>query len=65
MSEKDNASSPGRRRFLRIASLGPVAGAALLAAGRQGASAAEVDMATGSGYRETPHVKKAYELSRF
>lgn len=63
MGEKN--TSPGRREFLKVASLGPVAGAALLAVGQGSASAAEAGREAGSGYRETPHVKKAYELSRF
>ena len=62
MSDKEKS---GRREFLKVASLGTVAGAALVATGQQDAEAAEADTRPGRGYRETRHVKTVYELSRF
>jgi hypothetical protein len=55
-----------RRDFLKLAGLGTLAGAAAAASGTPAtAKAATVKSPDGSGYRETEHVKKAYELSRF
>ncbi len=65
--EKEKAKELGRRDFFRTATLG--AGAAGVAAVGlvDGAAAAEPvkQQASGSGYRETDHVKKFYELARF
>jgi nitrous oxide reductase len=60
----------GRRDFLRLAGLGGVAaGAAALAGGAPEAAAAEAGAAGprrgGTGYRETEHVRRYYELARF
>jgi hypothetical protein len=53
-----------RRDFLKLAGVGSVAGAASAVAGAATAEAkAEPERA--DGYRETAHVKKVYELSRF
>ncbi|MEJ1995596.1 MAG: formate dehydrogenase [Limibacillus sp.] len=64
---KEKATEMGRRDFFRKATLGAgVAGVA--AAGlAKGAAAGEPvkQQASGSGYRETDHVKKYYELARF
>jgi nitrous oxide reductase len=55
-----------RRDFLKLAGLGALAGAAAATGGApRTAEAATAKPATGAGYRETEHVKKAYELSRF
>ena len=55
-----------RRDFLKLAGLGTLAGAAAAAGGMPSkAEAATADGKTDAGYRETEHVKKAYELSRF
>jgi len=55
-----------RRDFLKLAGLGTLAGAAGAAGGTpRKAEAATARPATGAGYQETEHVKKAYELSRF
>jgi len=55
-----------RRDFLKLAGLGTLAGAAVAASGTpQKAKAATAKPAADAGYRETEHVKKAYELSRF
>ena len=55
-----------RRDFLKLAGLGTLAGAAAAAAGTPTkAEAATAKPSADAGYRETEHVKKAYELSRF
>ena len=66
MTSDQDAKVAARRRFLKLASLGAVAGTVAAAAGdgRKEAAAAEPE-AQGKGYRETAHVKKAYELARF
>ena len=53
-----------RRDFLKLASLGTLAGGAALATG-SAAQAAVAEEDTGSGYRETEHVRKFYELAKF
>lgn len=65
MTDKRDAKASGRRDFLKMAGLGSLAGAAAAVAGTSEATAAEADHAEGEGYRETAHVKKVYELSRF
>ncbi len=66
MSEAKEAKKAQRRDFLRLAGLGTLAGAAAAVSGApQKAEAADAVTSTGSDYRETEHVKKAYELSRF
>jgi hypothetical protein len=65
MKPEQAAKPAGRRDFLRLASVGAVAGtvaAATGAASREAEAAAEVQT---EGYRETAHVKKFYELARF
>ncbi|MEM8651137.1 MAG: twin-arginine translocation signal domain-containing protein [Pseudomonadota bacterium] len=52
-----------RRDFLKMASLGTVASGAAIVTGN--AQADELEEATGSGYRETPHVKTYYGLAKF
>lgn len=66
MTSDQDAKVAVRRQFLKLASLGAVAGTVAAAAGdgRSEAAAAEPE-AQGKGYRETAHVKKAYELARF
>lgn len=63
----ERASGQGRRGFLKLASLGAVASSVTAVAGAGTAAAAEAlpSGTTGSGYRETPHVRKVYELARF
>lgn len=53
-----------RRNFLKMASIGTLAGAAASLSG-QSAQASEEAEIQESGYRESDHVKKVYELSRF
>jgi len=55
-----------RRDFLKLAGLGTLAGAAAAAGGTpRKAAAATAKPTTDAGYRETEHVKKAYERARF
>jgi len=68
MSKKKEKASVGRRDFFRKAGLGVgAAGAAAVGlSAKQSAAAEPSESAPGSaGYRETAHVKKYYELSRF
>jgi hypothetical protein len=68
MSKKKEEASIGRRDFFRKAGLGAgAAGAAAVGLSAEQSKAAEpVKSASGrAGYRETAHVKKYYELSRF
>ncbi|MGI9354028.1 MAG: twin-arginine translocation signal domain-containing protein [Rhizobiaceae bacterium] len=53
-----------RRDFLKLASLGTVLGGAAIAAGGS-VQAAEAPDETGSGYRETAHVRTYYDSTRF
>ncbi len=71
MSSDQDGKAPdhkaaARRQFLKLASLGAVAGTVATAAG---AVVKDATAATpgpqGQGYRETAHVKRAYELARF
>lgn len=66
MSSDKDAKVAARRQFLKLASLGAVAGTVAAAAGdgRNEAAAAEPEQRA-KGYRETAHVKKVYELARF
>jgi hypothetical protein len=64
MKKEQEATGAKRRDFLKLAglgSVGAVAGAAVAAP----VAAKEAPSTRGTGYRETPHVKKAYELARF
>jgi len=63
MSDKTDNGATGRRDFLKLAGLGTLASGATLVSGQ--ASAAEAPQQGASGYRETEHVKRAYETARF
>ena len=68
MSTKKQKTPVGRRDFFRKAGLGVGAvGAASIGFAADKTSAAEPSSTStqGGGYRETEHVKKYYELSRF
>ena len=66
MSEQKKApTSPTRREFFKTAGLGAVAGVAGVVAQPAPAKAAEAQPQQGQGYRETEHVKRYYELSKF
>jgi DMSO/TMAO reductase YedYZ molybdopterin-dependent catalytic subunit len=66
MREEQDRRERGRREFLRLAGLG--AGAAAVATAVAGGEARAVEAepeSRGQGYRETPHVRKYYQLARF
>jgi hypothetical protein len=66
MEREQQAKPAGRRNFLKLASVGAVAGTVAAAAGgRQHEAEAAEPEARGKGYRETDHVRKFYELARF
>ena len=61
-----NSKTAQRRDFLKLAGLGTLAGAAAAAGGTpRKAEAATAQAPTGAGYKETEHVRKAYERARF
>lgn len=69
MSEKQKLKSPDRRSFFKKAGLG-LGAAGVAAAGLSGASSEAALVKdpkdhTASSYRETDHVKQAYETARF
>lgn len=64
MSDKKGEAEPLRRDFMKLAGLGAVGGAVALVSGTEPATAKDAE-STGSGYRETAHVKQVYALSRF
>ena len=62
--KQDNQSPTDRRSFLKLAGLGTV-GTVAAAVSTVTATAQELTPTKGDGYRETEHVKRVYELSRF
>jgi len=67
MTDKKDKSTLARRDLFRVAGMGVGALGAVavgVAAGTEPAEAATTT-ATSQGYRETDHVRKVYELSRF
>lgn len=64
MKKDQEATTAKRRDFLKFASVGAVSGAAAAVVGAPAAEA-KVESETAAGYRETAHVRKAYDLSRF
>jgi len=66
MKKQKETAKAKRREFLKLAGLGTLATAAAAGAGAPDCvEAATSETSTGSGYRETEHVRKAYDLSRF
>jgi hypothetical protein len=63
--DQKEAKPAARRDFLKLASLGAVAGTVAAAAGAERTAEAAESQPGGKGYRETAHVKKVYELARF
>ncbi|MBL4597847.1 MAG: twin-arginine translocation signal domain-containing protein [Rhizobiaceae bacterium] len=61
---EDSKSVEARRGFLKLAGAGTILGGAAIAVGGN-AQAEEAPDTKTSGYRETAHVKKYYELNRF
>ncbi|MGI9494259.1 MAG: twin-arginine translocation signal domain-containing protein [Geminicoccaceae bacterium] len=64
MKKDQEATATKRRDFLKFASVGAVSGAAAAVVGAPAAEA-KVESETSAGYRETAHVKQAYDLARF
>ncbi len=62
-TNRDKKGATDRRDFLKLASLGTVMTGATIVAGGS-AQASEVEAPTGSGYRETEHVKAYYGFSK-
>ena len=65
MKASDKSEKLQRRDFLKGAGLAGAAGAATVALSGNDAKAAVVEAKPKGSYRETEHVMKAYELSRF
>jgi hypothetical protein len=66
MTSDQDGKTAERRQFLKLASLGAVAGTVAAAIGEGGKEAvAATPEPAGQGYRETAHVKRVYELARF
>jgi len=65
MTDNKTPKSPTRREFFKTAGLGAAAGVAA-GLGAEPAPAQAADAVPQSqGYRETDHVKRYYELSKF
>jgi hypothetical protein len=64
MKKDQEATGAKRREFLKLAGLGAVTGAAAAVGAKPAAANVAAD-GKRAGYRETAHVKKAYELARF
>ena len=62
--KQDHQSKTDRRSFLKLAGFGTV-GTVAAAASSVTATAEELQPTKTDGYRETEHVKRVYELSRF
>lgn len=65
MKNTKEARNVARRDLLKLAGLGGVAGAAAIAASGGTAEAAVKADGKGTGYRETEHVRKYYDLAKF
>ena len=65
MGNSEKTTAAKRRDFLKIASVGAVSGAAAAALGRPETAEAATPGDGAAGYRETAHVKQAYDLARF
>ena len=64
MKKDQQTRGAKRREILKLAGLGAVSGAAV-AVGAKAVEAHAEPQDERAGYRETAHVKKAYELARF
>lgn len=65
MKNTKEARNVARRDLLKLAGLGGVAGAAAIAATGGTAEAAVKTGDKATGYRETEHVRKYYDLAKF
>ena len=63
--DNNKPTTAKRRDFLKFASVGAASGAAAAALGNASPAEAEVVSDKAAGYRETAHVKQAYDLARF
>ncbi len=65
--KNDGKTGAGRRGFLRFAGLSGIVGGAvaLVAGGRAAKAETAAEAPTGRGYRETDHVRQAYDTARF
>jgi hypothetical protein len=63
-SKKTEDTVAGRRDFLKRSAVSVAAAGAAAVAGKA-ASASEVEVPLGAGYRETEHVKAFYDSARF
>ncbi|WP_321341577.1 twin-arginine translocation signal domain-containing protein [Breoghania sp.] len=61
----DSAARTDRRGFLKLASLGTLAGGAAALTGAEAGAAEIAEEGRPGGYRLTEHVKRAYETARF
>jgi hypothetical protein len=64
-SDKTRQQEADRRGFLKMVGIGGVVGSVAAATGVAPSEAAEAKPENGSGYRETEHVRRYYELARF
>lgn len=62
-TDKDEAAAPGRRAFLKLATVAAPAAAAAAATGAP--EAAEAAETAGEGLRKTAHVKAYLDSARF
>jgi len=62
-TKKQDVGQAGRRDFLKLSALGAAAAGTVMASGT--AAAEDAKPVSGSGYRETDHVKTFYETARF
>ncbi len=65
MKTREDSQKVARRDLLKLAGLGGVSGAALLATSGGKAEASAEAGRKHSGYRETEHVRTYYELAKF
>ena len=65
MKSRKDSQRVARRDLLKLAGLGSVTGAALMATSTGKAEAAAEAGRKDSGYRETKHVRTYYELAKF
>ena len=65
MDSDTSARDAPRRDFLKLATLGAVAGGAAAVAGGVAEAAETSDPAEGAGYRESPHIRTYYDTARF
>jgi hypothetical protein len=65
MKTREGNQKVARRDLLKLAGLGGVTGAALMATSTGTAEAVAAAGRKDSGYRETEHVRTYYELAKF